>query len=205
VSIQFSSLRGIVLLLFVAIPFLLFFYVNFATRPYRFADFDRVEPQSVAIVFGAGVWDDGTPTPMLADRVQAGVDLYHRGKVEVLLMSGDNQSPDYNEVDAMRRYAEDRGVPREDIWIDRLGLSTYETCWRAKTEFGIDRAVLVTQQYHLPRAIYTARQLGIDAVGLGVADWGIYTRASMVSYSLREIPATLKAVVQLSRTSSDSR
>ncbi|MGC9502943.1 MAG: SanA/YdcF family protein [Baaleninema sp.] len=179
-----------------------FVYANWATRLYRFGDLENIESHPVAIVFGAGVWDDGTPTPMLADRVLAGVALYQRGTVEKLLMSGDNRSPDYNEVDAMRRYAEARGVPREDIWLDRLGLSTYDTCVRAQREFGIDRAVLVTQRYHLPRAVYIARHLGIDAVGFGVPDWGVYTRSSMVSYSLREIPATLKAMVQVSRRSS---
>ncbi|MDC0834909.1 protein of unknown function DUF218 [Geitlerinema sp. FC II] len=202
-SIALSSVRGIALLLPIAIPFLLFGYANLATYPYRFGDLENIEPQPVAIVFGAGVWEDGTPTPMLADRVLAGVALYKRGTVEKLLMSGDNRSPDYNEVDAMRRYAEARGVPREDIWLDRLGLSTYETCDRAKTQFGIDRAVLVTQRYHLPRAVYIARGLGIEAVGFGVRDWGIYTRGSMLSYSLREVPATVKAIVQVSQASSE--
>lgn len=174
-------------------------YVRHVTRRYRFQTFESLPHYPVAIVFGAGVWDDGTPTPMLADRVRTGVALYHAGKVERLLMSGDNRVPEYNEVDAMRRLAIEQGVPAELIAVDRLGLNTHATCDRARREFGIDRAILVTQDYHLPRAVYTGRRLGIEAIGVGVRDWGVYRYRSMTEYSVREALATVKAWWQTRR------
>lgn len=196
VSLATWLVRGIVAIA-VLVSLSLTAYVRLTTRSHRFVELDRVPSRPVAVVFGAGVWEDGSPTPVLADRVFAGVDLYQQGKVSHLLMSGDNQSPDYNEVDAMRQLAEDSGVPPEAILLDRLGLSTYETCWRARQQYNIDAAILVTQRYHLPRAVYIARGLGIDAVGYGVPDWGVYMNRSMLSYSLREIPATAKAIVEI--------
>lgn len=168
-------------------------YVRHVTRLYRVDAPEAATVYPVAIVFGAGVWADGTPTPMLADRVRAGVALYQLGKVDRLLMSGDNRVPEYNEVGAMRQFAIDRGVPEAAILVDRLGLNTYATCDRARREFGIDRAILVTQEYHLPRAVYICRRLGVEAIGVGVRDWGVYRYRSMLEYSLREAIATVKA------------
>jgi len=174
-------------------------YVRHATRLYRFKTPEDVPAYPVAIVFGAGVWEDGTPTPMLADRVRAGVALYQSGKVERLLMSGDNRVPEYNEVDAMRQFAIERGVPAAAIAVDRLGLNTYATCDRARREFAINRAILVTQDYHLPRAVYLCRRLGVEAIGVSVRDWGVYRDRSMTEYSLRETLATVKAWWQTRR------
>lgn len=174
--------------------------IHVQTRSVRFTELEAVPSRPVAIVFGAGVWDDGTPTPMLADRVLAAVDLYQRKTVEQILMSGDNQTPDYNEVDAMIQLAERSGVPRAAILGDRLGLSTYETCRRARDHYDIREAVLVSQRYHLPRAIYIARQLDLDVVGYGVADWGVYRDRSMLCYTLREVIAILKAIAQTAHT-----
>lgn len=170
--------------------------IRVQTRFVRFTELGAVPSRPVAIVFGAGVWDDGTPTPMLADRVFAGVDLYQRGTVQQVLMSGDSQTPDYNEVDAMIQLAQQSGVPRSAILSDRLGLSTYETCRRARDHYDVREAVLVSQRYHLPRAIYIARQFDLDVVGYGVADWGVYRYRSMLSYSLREVIAIVKAIAQ---------
>jgi vancomycin permeability regulator SanA len=168
-------------------------YVRHVTRLYRVDAPEAATVYPVAIVFGAGVWADGTPTPMLADRVRAGIALYQLGKVDRLLMSGDNRVPEYNEVGAMRQFAIDRGVPETAILVDRFGLNTYATCDRARREFGIDRAILVTQEYHLPRAVYICRRLGVEAIGVGVRDWGVYRYRSMLEYSLREAIATVKA------------
>jgi vancomycin permeability regulator SanA len=168
-------------------------YVRHVTRLYRVNTPEEASVYPVAIVFGAGVWADGTPTPMLADRVRAGIALYQLGKVERLLMSGDNRVPEYNEVGAMRQFAIDRGVPETAIAVDRFGLNTYATCDRARREFGIDRAILVTQEYHLPRAVYIGRRLGVEAIGVAVRDWGVYRNRSMLEYSLREAIATVKA------------
>jgi vancomycin permeability regulator SanA len=148
----------------------------------------------VAIVFGAGVRPDGSPTPMLADRVLAGARLYQAGRVRKLLLTGDNGRPDYNEVAVMSRLAQHQGVPAADIVLDHAGFSTYESCYRARVTPKMARAVLVTQRFHLPRAVYTCQQRGIEAIGLGTADWGAYGDALMWRYTAREALATLNAL-----------
>jgi vancomycin permeability regulator SanA len=136
-----------------------------------------VDPASVpgapvAIVFGAGIQSNGDPSPMLADRVDAAVALYRLGKVQRILMTGDNGREDYNEVAAMKRYAVRQGVPAERVNLDYAGFRTYDSCYRAKAIFGVTKAILVTQGYHLPRALYLANSFGIDAVGLKAGnDW----------------------------------
>ncbi|MGD1716003.1 SanA/YdcF family protein [Hydrocoleum sp. CS-953] len=179
------------------IPLVLNFYVRVATSKYRYKNPEKVPAQPIAIVFGAGVWADGTPTPMLADRVQGAVNLYKIGSIKKILMTGDNSTPDYNEVKAMEEYAINQGVSVEDITLDYAGFSTYESCYRAKEIFGITQAVLVTQNYHLPRAVYTCRQLGVDALGLGTPDWGKFRNDSMKRYSIRELLAVLKALLEV--------
>ncbi len=116
------------------------------------------------LVLGAGVREDGTPSPMLADRVTVACELYGAGGVP-LLMSGDHTG-DYNEVGVMKELAMESGIPGEDIFLDHKGYSTYESLWRAKTVFGVKRIVIVSQGYHLHRALYIARELGMDAIGV---------------------------------------
>ena len=147
----------------------------------------------VAIVFGAGLWRDGTPTPVLRDRVATAVDLYLNGKVEKLLMSGDNRVHTYNEPGAMRDHAISLGVPAEDIVLDYAGWRTYDTCYRARHIFGVQDATLITQSFHLPRAIYTCNNLGVAANGV-TADRRVYRRGSRIYWNLREVFATLVAM-----------
>lgn len=181
----------------VALPLLLVVAVQIGTAGRRYGDPAQVPPARVAVVFGAGVRPDGTPSPMLADRVQAAARLYQAGRVQKLLMTGDNARPEYNEVAAMRRAAIAAGVPAADITLDYAGFSTYESCYRATAIFGVREAVLVTQDFHLARAIYTCRQLGVDAVGLGTPDWGVYSPQLMLTYTLRDALATLNALWQV--------
>jgi SanA protein len=150
----------------------------------------------VAVVFGAGLWRDGSPTPVLRDRVETAAQLYFSGKVEKLLMSGDNSVVEYNEPEAMRQYAIGLGVPDEDIVLDYAGRRTYDTCYRAKVIFQIDDPILVTQGFHLPRAVYTCRVMGMDAAGVP-ADQRVYRRSSLLYWNLRELPATLTALLQV--------
>ena len=178
-------------------PLALRSYVEASTSSRRYTNINRVPVKPVAIVFGAGVWEDGTPMPMLADRIQGAIDLYHLGRVQKILMTGDNATPEYNEVIAMQYYAHERGIPLEDIRLDYAGFSTYESCYRAKEIFGVKQAILITQQYHLPRAVYTCNQLGINAVGYGTPDWGKYRDESMRFYTQREILAIIKALLEL--------
>jgi len=124
------------------------------------------EPPRIAIVFGARVWPDGSLSNSLYDRVLTGVELYRAGRVKKLLMSGDNPSPDYDEPTAMKRAAMELGVPESDIVLDFAGRRTYDTCFRAKEIFEVKTAILVTQDYHLPRSLYLCSDLGIDSVGI---------------------------------------
>lgn len=154
---------------------------------------DSISPEKVAIVFGAGLQRDGSPSPILRDRVETAAQLYFSGKVEKILMSGDNRFVDYNEPGAMRAYAIELGVPEKDIVLDYAGRRTYDTCYRAKHIFGVDAAILVTQAYHLPRALFTCNELGVTADGVD-AKIRTYSRYSRLSWNIREVPASLKAL-----------
>jgi SanA protein len=120
----------------------------------------------IAIVFGAGVFSNGEPSPILQDRIITAVELYRAGRVKKLLMSGDNRLANYNEPAAMKEAAIKQGIPGADIIEDFAGRRTYDTCYRAKEIFGVERAVLVTQQYHLTRALYLCQNMGIDSYGI---------------------------------------
>jgi SanA protein len=153
----------------------------------------EVPTRRVAIVFGAGLWRDGSPTPVLEDRVTTAANLYFAGKVEKLLMSGDNRFVNYNEPEAMRQLALSLGVPNNAIVLDYAGRRSYDTCYRAKAIFEVDQAILVTQAFHLPRTIYLCNRLGVDAIGV-VSDLRIYRKSSMLYWNIRELPATVTAL-----------
>lgn len=146
----------------------------------------------VALVFGAGLTRDGRPTAVLYDRVAAAVALYQSGKVDTLLMSGDNRVETYNEPAAMRQAAIDLGVPSAAIVLDHAGRRTYDSCYRAKAIFGVTDVVLVTQTFHLPRALFLCDQLGLNAVGVS-ADLRVYRRSSQLIWGAREVVATAAA------------
>jgi SanA protein len=147
----------------------------------------------VAIVFGAGLWRDGTPSPVLRDRIATAADLYFNGKVEKLLMSGSITSSGYSEPGSMRDYALRLGIPDEDIILDYAGRRTYDTCYRARHIFEIDSAILVTQAFHLPRALYTCNQMGVSVTGVA-ADMRQYRRSAQSFWNLRETVATIVAL-----------
>ncbi len=146
-----------------------------------------------AVVFGAGLYRDGTPTPVLRDRVATAAQLYFSGKVDRLLMSGDNRFENYNEPGAMKAYALELGVPETAIVLDYAGRRTYDTCYRARAIFQLEEAILVTQRFHLARAVFTCNQLGLKAVGVE-ADRRTYQRRSQVSWAIRESFATTVAL-----------
>lgn len=144
----------------------------------------------VAIVFGAGIRPGGRLSPMLADRMDTAIALYQAGKVRKLLVSGDNRFVDYDEPTAMYNYAVARGVPAADVVRDFAGRRTYDTCYRANAIFGVDQALLVTQRFHLPRALFTCRNLRVDGLGVS-ADRRVYWSNSY--YRFRDAFATLRA------------
>jgi SanA protein len=155
---------------------------------------EDVRPARVAVVFGAGLTTSGRPTTVLKDRVETAVQLYRSGKVEKVLMSGDNRFLNYNEPGAMKAYALELGLPEEDIVLDYAGRRTYDTCYRAKDIFLLEDVILVTQNFHLSRALYTCKNLGLDAVGVS-ADLRTYRDEGY--WNIREIPACLMAFIQV--------
>ncbi len=157
---------------------------------------EEAPQKRVAIVFGARIYDDGRLSAMLQDRVETAVQLYQQGKVQKLLLSGDNRFADYNEPGNMQAYALSRGVAIEDIQLDYAGRRTYDTCYRAKAIFQLDSAVLVTQAFHLPRAIFTCRHLGVEAIGV-IADRRPYDPRSVRWSTIREIPATTVSLLDV--------
>jgi SanA protein len=141
-----------------------------------------------AIVFGAGLNWNGTPSPILKDRIETAVDLYFQGKVKKILMSGSREGT-YNEPMAMYEYAVSLGVPAVDIVLDYDGHRTYDTCYRAKYVYDLQEVLLVTQRFHLPRAIFTCSHLGLNVSGV-IAD----RRKVFIENYIREIPATIVAI-----------
>jgi vancomycin permeability regulator SanA len=154
---------------------------------------DATMDYPVAIVFGAGLRWDGSPTPVLRDRVQAAVELYNQGRVKKLLLSGDNRFIDYNEPGAMQEYALELGVPPEDLVLDYAGRRTYDTCYRANAIFKVENAYLVTQNFYLPRALFLCNQFGIEALGIN-ADLREYSNYSLRYWNFREMFATTSAL-----------
>jgi SanA protein len=148
----------------------------------------------VAIVFGASVYSNGDLSPVLEDRVDTAIELYRARKVDRILVSGDNRHPSYNEPKAMQEYLVTHAVAPKDVVVDYAGRSTYETCLRAKEVFGLQRAVLVSQSYHLSRALFIANRLGLDAVGMA----GDLRLKNKIDYlSVREWAAEVKAYLNL--------
>ncbi|MEU7552151.1 ElyC/SanA/YdcF family protein [Streptomyces sp. NPDC044571] len=123
----------------------------------------------VAVVFGAGLWN-GKPTPYLANRLDAAAELYRTGKVKVVLVTGDNSRREYDEPDAMRTYLTGHGVPGERIVSDFAGFDTWDSCVRAREIFGVKRAVLVSQGFHIHRAVALCEAAGVESYGVGVDD-----------------------------------
>ncbi|MBK9924608.1 MAG: YdcF family protein [Anaerolineales bacterium] len=157
---------------------------------------DSAPSERVAIVFGAGLRYDGTPTAVLRDRVETGAALYFSGKVEKLLMSGDNRVVEYNEPESMRQYAISLGVPNEAIVLDYAGRRTYDTCYRAKAIFGVQNTILVTQKFHLARALFLCNSLGIKAVGVEANNL-TYRKSSLLIWNIREQLATFTAFMDV--------
>lgn len=159
---------------------------------------DDVPAARVALVLGARVFPDGRLSSMLRDRVDRAVALYKAGKVDKILMSGDNSSAEYNEPGAMMARAIALGVPAADVQPDYGGRRTYDSCYRARAIFGVEEVIIVTQQFHLPRAIFLCESLGINATGV-VADQRLYSQRAVAWSELREVPATLLALIDAIR------
>ena len=162
-----------------------------AAKPYILTEEQAAELDNVdcALVLGCGVRPDGTPSHMLEDRILGGIALYENNCVPKILMSGDHGRDGYDEVNAMKTYALDYGIDGTDIFMDHAGFSTYESMYRAQAVFEVQKVIIVTQKYHLYRAVYIARQLGMDAYGVA-SDPRSYT--GRLQREIREILARVK-------------
>lgn len=152
-----------------------------------------VTSKPVALVLGAGLNRDGTAGLVLRDRIKTASELYFDGKVKKLLMSGDNSTEFYDEPGAMKEYAISLGVPAEDVVLDFAGRRTYDSCYRARAIFELDQLIVVTQAYHLPRALFLCNAFEIDAQGVPADDVN-YRLSSYTFWWIREILASFKAV-----------
>lgn len=184
------------ILLFLLLLLLLpLFFVWQNGRGSIYASVDSVERHAVAIVFGAGLTVNRAPSDALMDRLTIAADLYVRGLTDRILVSGDNRTQDYNEPDVMKQTLVDTfAIPTEDIFADYAGRRTYDTCRRAHELWGIDSAILVTQGYHLPRAIWTCDALGIRSDGISAT---LQPYIKEIPFKIREIGAIYKAFIDL--------
>lgn len=192
--------RGLLLVLLVAA--IAFAYVHFQVHSYdnrivtdlNELDTSRWARPRVAVVFGASVYSNGDLSPILEDRVDTAIELYRARKVDRILVSGDNRHASYNEPKAMQEYLVTHAVAPQDVVVDYAGRSTYETCVRAKDVFGLKQAVLVSQGYHLPRALYIANNVGLDVVGVA---GDLRLKPSVDYQGFREWAAEVKAYLNL--------
>mgnify|MGYP000191304327 CR=1 FL=1 len=155
---------------------------------------DQMDYREVGIVFGAGITTSGRPSDVLRDRLDIAYEAYVNGAIDKILVSGDNQTEDYSEPDVMRDYLIQQGVPEEDVVADYAGRRSYDTCARANEIWGIETALLITQGYHLPRAIYLCESMGIDSRGISSSQQDYIAGRY---YEFREILAIYKAVLDV--------
>lgn len=183
-----------IFLLFLLIIFIVNFYVKQSTRNKILTEKEYLDLKDIdcILVLGAGVWGD-KPSPMLKDRLDKAIALYKKGISTKIIMSGDHGKKDYDEVNTMKDYAKELGVPSEDIFMDHAGFSTYDSIYRAKEIFQAKKVVIVTQEYHLYRALYISKSLGVQAYGV-MAESKKY--GAQVYREMREILARNKDVIK---------
>ena len=186
---------GIVVLVVIAIIALgINLFVKLSTKKQIIKEdqYSNLSDVDCIIILGAGIWGD-KPSPMLEDRLQEGIKLYQNNVSDKIIMSGDHGKKEYDEVNIMKNYVVERGIPSENIFMDHAGFSTYESIYRAKEIFQAKKIVIVTQKYHLYRALYIANRLGIEAYGVG-SDPRQYVGAT--NREIREILARNKDFIK---------
>lgn len=169
-------------------------YVKQTTAKHMKEEMAELQPAYTGIVLGASVRPDKSLSPILRDRVDAALLAYHEGKIQKFLLSGDHGQVDYDEVNAMKAYLNERGIKDADIFLDHAGFDTYDSMIRAKSIFQVDKAIVFTQRFHLPRALYLGRNLGLDLQGF-VVDPGNYQTTSYLQR--REWLANIKAWTEI--------
>ncbi len=169
-------------------------YIFQATNSRTFTTIESLPAAHTVIILGASVYSDGTLSPILQDRVDTGLKLYRNGKVKRFLLSGDNRSKDYDEVNAMRNYLVDLGVPYSHIYIDPAGIDTYDSMYRSNAVFEVPSAIVVTQQFHLPRTLFIAKNLGLSYRGYPAESNNYITEDHLIR---REKLANFKALYEI--------
>jgi len=188
-------LKKILFYLLIIIIFILsLIFFDWKIQDLKKFNIENVESKDIAIVFGAGIKANNEPSDILADRVEVAVDLYNNGKVKKILMSGDNSTVYHNESLVMKEHAVSLGVEENDIILDFAGFNTYSTCVRAKEIFNISSAILVTQDYHLNRALYLCNNVGVDSIGVN-SDLRKYIL--QFKFSFREIFAFIDSWINI--------
>lgn len=163
-----------------------------STQKKIYTSVQDVPAKQTALILGARVYNNVTASRILQDRLRVGAQLYTAGKVSKIIVSGDHGRTTYDEVNTMRKYLTDAGVPKKDIFMDHAGFDTYDSVYRSKAIFGVDSLIIVSQQFHLPRALYIADKRGIDAVGIS-ADLHTYPLSTRLRNNLREFFSRIKA------------
>jgi vancomycin permeability regulator SanA len=189
-------MAALILSFLLVLPLILRIWVHRRVRSKVYTLNQIIPPTEIGIVLGAGLWADGSPTPVLYDRVATGVDLYKSAKVNKLLMSGTGKSDAYNEPQVMQQLAISLGVPSEKIILDYAGHRTYDTFYRAREIHNVVEAIVITQRFHLDRALYLCDALGINARGVA-ADRRRYRFLALQRSRMREIAATALAWIDI--------
>ena len=158
----------IVIVVLIVLIFGINFYVKLSTKKQiiKESEYSKLSDIDCIIILGAGIWGD-KPSPMLEDRLLEGINLYQNNISGKIIVSGDHGRKEYDEVNIMKDYLTEKGIPSENIFMDHAGFSTYESIYRAKEIFQAKKIIIVTQKYHLYRALYIAKKLGIEAYGAG--------------------------------------
>jgi SanA protein len=177
---------------FILVMLGVYFYIKTYTDPYIYSDVMTIPHSQTAIILGAAILKDDGLSPVLKDRADSAIFLYKTGTIEKILVTGNNDSLSYNEVDPVRTYLMKNGIPANAIFLDHAGFDTYSSMYRAKAIFQVQSAIIVSQSFHLPRSVFIARSLGISAYGFN-ADHGHYLFKNYV----RESFANVKAVLDL--------
>ena len=176
---------GIIILMIAIFSLNIYVVNNTKNEIVKEENVSNIDGVDCILILGAGIWGD-KPSPMLEDRLKEGIVLYKQGTTKKIIMSGDHSREDYDEVKIMKEYAESEGVPTEDIFMDHAGFSSYDSVYRAKEIFGVQKMIIVTQKYHLYRSLYIAKKLGIEAYGI---ESNLRTYPGQVFREIREILA----------------
>lgn len=188
---RYYAIAFVAALAIIALAMMVPIVMRFIVDPYITQSVDEVPHTEVAMILGASVYR-GRPSPILAERADSAIALYKADKVSKILVTGDNGALSYDEVTPVRKYLLDAGIPSQDIFLDHAGFDTYSSMYRAREVFLARSLTIVTQDFHLPRALWIARHLGLEAYGV-VAKGGEHSPEDYI----REIPASVKALLNV--------